>query len=212
MNPYALTALVLLAIAASTQYFFGSKKNRVINSKLAKDLEDCIKPGTTNYVNIGGTIGYNFVLTLPAPWSKAKGTFTVNARHSLLYLPLSILLGIRDRFYINIFTKKKLTGEGHIVRASHLGKANIAGLDTMKSTDFISSGKKFHILWKNQKIENKLKKIFESIPESERLVHFCVYPETQTFFIYYLPKNGELKPLLNAILPLLPSFFEGQDN
>ncbi|GAB1432554.1 hypothetical protein MASR2M29_11790 [Spirochaetota bacterium] len=211
MNPYALTALVLLAIAASGQYFFGSKKNRAISSRLSRDLEDSLKPQTTNYVNIGGTIGYNFAYSMTVPWSKAKGTFTVNARHSLLYLPLSLLFGIRDRFYMNLFTKKKLSGEGHIVSAAYLRKANIDGIDSMKKTEVFQSGKKFFLLYKLPEMEKSLKELLDSMPEPVRLRHFCIYPETKTFFIYYLPRQGKLKPLLDTLLPQLPNWFDGRE-
>ena len=75
-------------------------------------LEELLKPGNTNYVNIGGSIGYNFAYSLSGDWTKAKGTMTLNARHSLLYLPFSLLLGVRDRFYVNIFIREPPSESG----------------------------------------------------------------------------------------------------
>ncbi|GAB1455442.1 hypothetical protein MASR2M48_07490 [Spirochaetota bacterium] len=97
---------------------------------------------------IGGTIGYNFAYSLSGDWTRAKGTFTLNARHSLLYLPISLLLGIRDRFFVNIFTKNKFKGEAHAVAASYLGKAHIDGVDAMQRRDVRIGEHTFALLWR----------------------------------------------------------------
>ena len=70
MNPYALVALVVLAIAATAQYYLGTKKNRVLTSRMSGALEELLKPGNTNYVNIGGTIGYNVITSYSIHYTK----------------------------------------------------------------------------------------------------------------------------------------------
>ena len=206
MNPYTIFALVILALIATASYFYGTKKNRWIASVLSKSTEAVLKPITANYVNIGGNIGYNFSFALSDPYASAKGTFTMSPRHSLLYLPFSLLLGVRDRFFVNIFTKKRIRGEGHLVQASYLKRANIAGCDEMDRRETERNGRRFILLWRGADLSADLEKILESVPEPQRLRHFCAYPDTKTFFIHDLPKNGDIGGNLEAIAVRLPLF------
>lgn len=211
MNPYALIAIIVLAIAASAQYFLGTRKNRFLTSRMSGALEELLKPSNTNYVNIGGSIGYNFAYSLTGDWTKAKGTMTLNARHSLLYLPFSLLLGVRDRFFMNIFTKRKLRGEAHLVEASYLRRANIDGVDSMDRLEAEAGGKRFVMLWRGADLSGELKAVLESLGQPERLRHFCAYPETKTFFVHLRPKEGNIRDDVSAVFKAMPSFFEKRE-
>ncbi len=212
MNSFTITLLVILALVATVSYFYGTKKNRWIASVASKGLEETLKPITSNYVNIGGNIGYNFTCALSEPYASAKGTFTMSPRHSLLYLPFSLLLGIRDRFFVNIFTKRRLLGEAHLIQAAYLRKANIVGIDEMERRETVKDGKRFVLLWKGLDQSSELEKILESVPEPARLRHFCAYPDNKTFFINILPKNGAVTENLQAIVLRLPIFMAKEKN
>jgi hypothetical protein len=209
MNPYLITALVILALAATAQYFMGMKKNRWIASQISKGTEEALRPSSTNYVNIGSTIGYNFAYVLVGEWASAKGTFTLSPRHSLLYLPFSRILGISDRFFINVFTKKKLKGEGHIVEASYLRRAKIQGVDSMERREKAVGGKRFILLWKGPDvIASELESLLDGMPDPSRLRHFCSYADNKTFFLHILPRAGEVKGYLDEMMNRLPRFLE----
>jgi hypothetical protein len=206
MNSYTLTAIVLLALASTGAYFYGTRKNRWIVSVLTSELEDVLKPITTNYVNIGGSIGYNFAFALPNPWASAKGTITLSPRHSMLYLPVSLLIGVRDRFFVNVFTKKKLRGEGHLVAAGYLKKANISGMDQMEQREVLKGEKRFVLLWRGADLAADLEKLLNALPDPALLRHFCSFPETKTFFIHCVPHKGTIRGNLEAIYLRLPGF------
>ncbi|HCM25291.1 MAG: hypothetical protein A2Z99_04925 [Treponema sp. GWB1_62_6] len=206
MNSYTLFAIVVLALVSTGAYFLGTKKNRWIASTLTKGLEEVLKPLNSNYVNIGGSIGYNFAYSLPNPYTSAKGTITLSPRHSLLYLPFSLLIGVRDRFFVNVFTKKKLRGEGHIVEAGWLKKANITGMEQMERRDVQKGTKSFVLLWRGADLSADLERLLDALPEPARLRHFCSYPETRTFFIHGLPKQGSVRGNLEAVVVRLPGF------
>jgi hypothetical protein len=208
MNPYLITAIVALAVASTGWYFFGSKKNKFIAASMSRDLEEILNPRTTNYVNIGGVIGYNFSYALTAPFTNAKGTMTLSPRHSLLYLPVSMVLGVRDRFYINVFTKKKLRGEGHLVETRYMPRAAIEGRESMKSKQVQKTGKNFTLLWRGEDLSGDLEKILEALPDPLYMRHFCVYRDNKTFFIHMRPHGGKLKGNVEAIVARLPVFFE----
>jgi len=208
MNPYFISALVVLAVVSSGAYFLGTKKNRWIVSSMSKQLEEALKPKSTNYTNIGGVIGYNFSYALPAPYTNAKGTITLSPRHSILYLPISKLLGVGDRFFVNVFTKKKLRGEAHLVDLKYLKKANIDGMAAMERRELVAKGKNFVALWRKNDLSPELEKMLASLDDPSSLRHFCAYPETGTFFIHLRPKAGMISATVQAITRRFPDFME----
>jgi hypothetical protein len=208
MNPLFISALVVLAVVSTASYYLGTKKNRWIVSTMSRQLEEALKPKTTNYVNIGGVIGYNFTYSLPAPYTSAKGTITLSPRHSLLYLPVSRLLGIGDRFFVNIFTKKKFKGEAHIVDLKYLGKANIAGVETMERRDVEAKGKKFVLMWRKADLATTLESTLAALDDPASLRHFCAYNETGTFFIHLRPKAGQLAETVQTLVKKFPEYLE----
>ncbi len=211
INPFLLGALILLGIAASVQYFFGKRKNRGIAGSVTKDLEAAFKPGHTNYVNIGGAIGYNFVYALSGGlWTSAKGTITLSPRHSLLYLPISRLLGFRDRFYINLFTKKKIRGEAHLVERGVLRRARIDGIEEMSRRETEASGKRFVLLWRGEDLSAELEKLLAAMPDPARLRHFCAFPGNKTFYLYTVPKPGAVRGDIDALLSKIPLFLDAR--
>jgi hypothetical protein len=208
LNPYLLIALIILALAATIQYYRGAKKNRWLSGTISKALEETLKPSNTNYINIGGAIGYNFSYAMRQPWTSAKGTFTMSPRQSLLYLPFSRLLGFRDRLFINLFTKGKLRGEGHIVSRAHLRKARIEGIEKMSRRETEAGGKRFVLLWRGADISSELEGLLAAFPNPRNLDHFCSFPETKTFFYRVVPKPEGLQGDLEILLSRLPVFFE----
>lgn len=209
MNPLFISALVVLAVASTATYFLGTRKNRWLTASMSRQLEEALQPRSTNYVNIGGAIGYNFTYALKAPYTNAKGTMTLSPRHSLLYIPVSRLLGVGDRFFINVFTKKKLRGEAHIVDTRYLAKANIAGAETMERRGVESHGKAFTLLWRRADLSATLLATLESLADPSTLRHFCAYPETGTFFIHLRPKAGSIEDSVRALSGHFSDYFEG---
>jgi hypothetical protein len=211
LNPYLLVALLVLGVAASAQFFFGRKRNKAIAASISRGVEELLKPNHTNYVNIGGTIGYNFVYTLSnGPWISAKGTMTMSPRHSMLYLPISRLLGFTDRFYINLFTKKKIKGEAHIISKATLRRTKIDGLDTMSRREIEAGGQRFVMLWRGQDLSGELEAFLTAFPDPKRLRHFCSYPDNKTLFLFTVPKGGEVAEELRAVLHAAPKFLDAK--
>lgn len=208
MNPFIISGIVVLAVLSTVSYFFGTRKNRWIVSTMSRQLESVLKPRSTNYVNIGGAIGYNFSYAMPAPYTNAKGTMTLSPRHSLLYLPVSRLLGIGDRFFVNVFTKRKLRGEAHVVDSTFLGRANIEGSDSMQRREIELQGKKFVMLWRSLDLSHELEAAVASLPDASSLRHFCSYPATGTFFIHLRPRSGQIEDTMRALVARFPDFME----
>lgn len=207
METTYLIPLLLLGIAGSTQYFLGSKKNRWLGKQMSIQAENVFKPKDTEYVNIGGVIGHNFIYKLRDPWKEAKGSFIFIPRHSLLYVPFSYLIGSRDRFLFNLFTDKKLAGEGHIVEKSHLRRTKIDGIAQMEREEIECGGKTFVLLWRDAAMLAALKRTLEAMPDPATLAHFCCYDDNKTFFLYLKPRKGAIEANLKKFLELCPEYF-----
>lgn len=207
MNPFLLTAIVLLGVGATLNYFVGVKKNRWLAKTMSTQAENVLDPKETEYINIGGAIGYNIRYKLRDPWREAKGTFTFFPRHSLLYMPISLIIGGADRFYINLFTDRKLSGEGHIIEKNYLKKAKIDGIEEMKKEEVIRDGRTFILAWRFGELRDSLNRTLMAMPSSESLVHFTCFQENKNFFLFLKPKNGEIESSLRVFIAQCSEFF-----
>lgn len=207
METAYLIPLLILGIAGSAQYYLGTKKNKWLGKQMSIQAERVLSPKETEYVNIGGVIGYNYVYKLRDVWKEAKGSFTFIPRHSLLYLPFTFLIGNHDRFFINLFTDKKLAGEGHIIEKGHLNRAKIDGIEHMEREQVTLAGKTFILLWRNGNLKAALKRTLEALPEPATLSHFCCFDDNKTFFLYLKPVKGNIEANLKKFLELCPEYF-----
>jgi len=200
VSPPLVAALVLLALAATLGYFRGVRKNRAIAASIAGGLEEALRPASTEYVNVGGAIGHNFTFRLAGEWTEARGVFTLSPRHSLLYLPLSRLLGVRDRLFLNVFTARPFRGEGHVVRDSDERRAGIEGRSEMERREVEIAGLRFVLLWRGADLSGALEELLRGMPDPARLRHFCAYPGTGTFFLRTEPAPGSVAGDVSSVL------------
>lgn len=200
MSPPLVAGLVLLALAATLGYFRGVRRNRAIAASIAGGLEEALCPVATEYVNVGGAIGHNFTFRLAGEWTEARGVFTLSPRHSLLYLPVSRLLGVRDRLFLNVFTARPFRGEGHVVRDSDERRAGIEGRSEMERCEVEIAGLRFVLLWRGADLSGALEELLRGMPDPARLRHFCAYPGTGTFFLRTEPAPGSVTEDVSAAL------------
>ena len=200
--------LLALGAAGSAQYILGSKKNRWLGKQMSLQAERILEPKDKEYVNIGGVLGYNFVYKLRDPWKEAKGTFVFIPRHSLLYLPVSYyLIGNRDRFYVNLFTDKKLAGEGHIIEKRYLRRIKIDGLAELSREEVAVGDATFVLLWRKDEVLPILRRSLAAMPDPSTLKHFCCFSDNKNFYLFLKPKKGEIEANLKKFLDLCPEYF-----
>ncbi|AEJ60933.1 hypothetical protein Spith_0653 [Spirochaeta thermophila DSM 6578] len=204
-----LIPILVLGITATAAYFWGRRKNRWMSGFIAQETEEVLTPEDTHYVNIGGTIGYHFTYRLKAPFTEAKGTFTLLPRQSILYLPFSLLLGHRDRYFLTLFTDRPLLGEGHLVHEPYYRKLlrTIPNRAALTEERITCGGKSYVLLYDRKKIADRLKELASRLPDVEGLHHFCVYADNRNFYLFMEPVRGRIQRLLSALLPHLSSFF-----
>jgi len=71
VEPY-IVPLIVLALVTTGGYFWGRKKNRWIGAWIARETEAALGPRDTEYVNIGGCIGYHFTYSLQPPSARRR--------------------------------------------------------------------------------------------------------------------------------------------
>jgi hypothetical protein len=207
MDTMLVFAISILGIGATIQYFFGVKKNRWLGKSMSSQAESIFEPKDMEYINIGGAIGFNVAYKLREPWKEAKGTFTLFPRHSLLYMPMSLLIGSSDRYYLNLYADRKLAGEGHIIEKKHLRKAKIEGVGEMNKEEVERAGKTFYLYWRHGDLKDALLRTLDGMPDPASLAHFCCFGDNKTFFIYLKPSKGKISGNLKAFLELCPHYF-----
>lgn len=213
MNPY-IYLLIALAFATTLGYLAGREKNRKIGRMIGSAAEKVLQPAETEYINIGGALGHNFTFGMKSPYTEAKGTFTLLPRHSVLYLPFSLLISRHDRFYLHLFTEVDLLGEGHIIAEKYFPKmrVDIAGMERLKRERMSAGGCAFILLYDNPHLLKRLRLLLEEIaePEAGDLLHFCCYRDNRNFFIHLIPRAATIEPLLKALFRQLPGMMKNK--
>jgi hypothetical protein len=201
--------IIIAAVFTSLCYYRGRKKNRWISAWISREAEAALKPQETQYTNFGGSIGYNFVYKLKKPFREAKGTFTLLPRQSVFYMPISLLISRHDKLYVQLYAEGKLAGEGHILSRSFLPRARaiITGFEGFSRTETDCGGRRFVLLFKDKKMEERLTKLLFNLERPEILVHFCCYGENRNFYLYVKPVREKLGALLRSYVPELGRFF-----
>jgi hypothetical protein len=210
VEPY-IVPLIVLALCATAGYFWGRKKNRWIGAWIAREAEAALRPRDTEYVNIGGTIGHHFTYALPPPFREAKGTFTLLPRHSILYLPISLLIRGHDRLYLQLYTDERLPGEAHILREDYYRKdpERVTGAETMRRDRATVGGRAYVLLWRHPGQDRRLRRLLQQLEGcGETLLHFCCYPGHRNFYLYIAPVQGRLEPLLRTAAGELASWLD----
>jgi hypothetical protein len=211
VEPWILP-LIVLALITTAGYFWGRKKNRWIGAWIARECQAALRPSDTNYVNIGGSIGYHFTYRLAPPLTEAKGSFALLPRQSILYLPLSRLIRGHDRFYLQLYTDQPMRGEAHILREDYYEKDpdRISGADRMRRERVVAGDRAYVLLWMHAGLDRRLKRLLDRLGDGRAdLLHFCAYPGNRNFYFYVSPVRGRLERLLQNAVAELPGLLLG---
>lgn len=201
-------AIIVLAVFTILEYYRGRRKNRWMSGFIASETESVLKPKDQEYINIGGTMGFNSIYKLRTPYTEAKGTMVLLPRHSIFYMPVPLLLGSKDKYYLNIFTKEALVGEGHIIDSHYFKRISktIDGIENMSRDEVVVGKKNFILLWDKKQMEEKLRSTLSKIEQIDLLNHFCCYRDNRTFFILMRPVRGGVEALLGSIMKQLGTY------
>ncbi len=94
--------LFVISLILVWGYHWGVKTNRALMSEVAAVLEEALTPECKEYTLLGGVIGFRARYETEKAGT-VRALFTTLPRQSLLYLPVSLMMGQTDRLEV-LFT------------------------------------------------------------------------------------------------------------
>ena len=202
MNDTLLIILLAgLAFLTMLVYRLGRRRITVLAERWSKALEGALDPVETEYINIGGLVGYHANYTLDDPAVKeVKVTFTLLPRHSLFFYPLSKLFIRQDRMFLTFFLKKKFKGEAHLLerRLAKFPTHRVKERPGMERRSLQDKGREYLVYATDQKAEKVLTDLLHSLPEGVPR-HLTLYPDNNTLYAFIRPGKGDLEKVVGQL-------------
>lgn len=191
------------ALAAGV-YLMGLRANRRIALRVAGELERALKPVDTSYTWIGGLIGFHAGFHVPG-FSRVKITCTMLPRHSIAFLPVSLLLGRGDRLHVTFYLPGGFEDESHLVsrRALLSPLLHIRGCERMRQIHRRVDGRWFVLLSTSEPGLERMSAILDRLHEvvgAGRLRHLAAVPDLHTLHVQLVPASGVAERTLEALL------------
>jgi len=192
-------AILLLGLLASLQYWRGRRLNLTLIRGLARQMEEVLSPAGKEYTWIGGYAGVIARYDLGNErYPEIKATISLLPHHSLLYLPVSILLGRRDRVYLLIYSRKKLDGKAHVKPGKKTKPPhNISCLHHDQAT---IKGEVVQRYYDSEEEANSLTSILSCLKSPSSVEHLAANVEENAYYASVKIRRGDLAELFNCFL------------
>ncbi|HPT65508.1 MAG TPA: hypothetical protein PLT52_06375 [Acetomicrobium sp.] len=192
--------LLLLGLVASLQYWRGRRLNLTLIRELSRQMEEALRPKEKNYTWIGGYVGVVAEYTLEDEnYSKAKVTISLLPHHSLLYLPISLLLGRKDRVYFLIYPKRKLKGRAHVLSGKK--SSSLKGLPRFSFVDSVTlKGVNLKRYYNSKDEAEFLTKVASRLKDPRSFEHLAANVEENAYYASMVVGRGDVADLLKSFL------------
>ncbi|WP_286974779.1 hypothetical protein [Acetomicrobium sp. UBA5826] len=188
--------LVILGLVASLQYWRGRRLNLTLIRELSRQMEEALQPVNKNYTWIGGYVGVVAEYDLKHEvYEKVKGTISLLPHHSLLYFPLSLLLGRKDRVYILIYPKRNLKGKAHIARGKIKGISQASFKDTVRVKGVV-----LQRCYNSKEEAEFMTKIISRLKDPSSLEHLAANVEENAYYARLRIGRGDISELLRCFI------------
>ncbi len=214
MEPMFLLVFALIGFVFLGWYRGGRKNVEVILST-CRTAERVFEPVDTNYTNIGGVVGVNFVFELSSPFRRLEGTVTTVPRHAALYLPISRwVIRREDMLLITVYCERLRPGQGHIVERGRYQRAGAAveEPEEMFETPVARGNREFLLLWYNPLIRDRLDWMLSQFSDigTDCLRYLGYYGSDNYFSATFHATHPELEAVLlefKALVRAVPEKF-----
>lgn len=192
--------LLLLGLVASLQYWRGRRLNLTLIRELSRQMEEALRPKEKNYTWIGGYVGVVAEYTLEDEnYSKVKATISLLPHHSLLYLPISLLLGRKDRVYFLIYPKRKLKGRAHVLSGKK--SSSLKGLPRFSFVDSVTlKGVNLKRYYNSKGEAEFLTKVASRLKDPRSFEHLAANVEENAYYASMVVGRGDVADLLKSFL------------
>lgn len=207
MSP-AIAVVVAVAAFIGIMGVVGSRTNLRLARQFAGILEAAFRPTDKQYTNIGGVVGYHFQFETGTALGKIRGTMTFLPRHTVLYLPFSLLAGRQDRLSIVMHQGASPPGQGHVIDARHHrnGWLPIEDEENMNRTAVTQNGRDFVVLWYNPLVRDRLTSALRRFPDPAGLRHFAYNGADRRYLLEVQPRRATLGTTLAFLISFIPQF------
>jgi len=163
-------------------------------------MEEALRPKEKNYTWIGGYVGVVAEYTLEDEnYSKAKATISLLPHHSLLYLPISLLLGRKDRVYFLIYPKRKLKGRAHVLSGKK--SSSLKGLPRFSFVDSVTlKGVNLKRYYNSKDEAEFLTKVASRLKDPRSFEHLAANVEENAYYASMVVGRGDVADLLKSFL------------
>lgn len=204
----ALALVLALSAFVAVMGVVGARTNRRLAAQISTILEQAFHPEVKRYTNIGGVVGYHFEYDTGALLGRVEGTMTFLPRHTVLYLPFSLLAGRQDRLSIVLHPENSPPGSGHIFDAhQHRGGwFPVEDEEEMERLPFNHGGRDFVILSYNPLVRDRLADALRRIPDVSCLRHFGYVGSSYTYVVELQPRTATLASTLEFLIAFVVDF------
>ncbi len=208
------TPLFLLFVAfsflLSVVYYWGRRENRRVFLAAFNDLVDVVRPDDQRFTNIGGLVGYHAQLTIDQknrPFSKVEATITLLPRHSLLYMPISLMIMRFDRLFITLHQRGTMAGEGHLIEKRYAGfrAPKITNAHRLEKLEIQWGRHAFLVYFEQVKMRDQLLAFVRRQPDPGIIRHIALVAGQRKCFLFMIPKKGQVKNNLEPVYRWLGS-------
>ncbi len=194
--------LLLLGLVASLQYWRGRRLNLTLIRELSRQMEEALRPKEKNYTWIGGYVGVVAEYTLEDEnYSKVKATISLLPHHSLLYLPISLLLGRKDRVYFLIYPKRTLKGKAHVLSGKK--SSSLKGLPRFSFVDSVTlKGVNLKRYYNSKDEAEFLTKVASWLKDPRSFEHLAANVEENAYYASMVVGRGDIADFLKSFLTI----------
>ncbi|MFW5991657.1 MAG: hypothetical protein ACOCQN_00515 [Halanaerobiaceae bacterium] len=176
-----IVILALLAGLVTLQYWRGRKLNLAFIRGISNELEKVIKPLDGEYTWIGGYVGVIAQYTINSDkYNEIQTTISLLPRHSLLYFPISFIMGRRDRVYFMIKPRKKIKYDFHLKTGK---RADTPGnVSNFKKDEAVINDTELKYWYNDREVVPLLTQITSKMKDPSNLKHLTVNREENAYY------------------------------
>jgi hypothetical protein len=195
---------IAFSFMLSVVFYWGRRKNKRIFLSAFNDLVDVIKPDDQHFTNIGGMVGHHanlFINKKKHPFSKVDATITLLPRHSLLYMPISLMIMRFDRLFITLYQKTAFPGEGHLIEKRYAGfrGPKITNAQRLNKMELKWGNYDFLLYFEQNQMRNQCLSFVRKHPDPGTIRHIALVASQRKCFLFMIPRKGQVKEDLTPV-------------
>lgn len=206
---WLLPLLIVLAIGVTVSYFLGRRRNLLLMSTYAQDIERTLKPRDKDYSWIGGYIGFRADYKPEQKGIKRiRATLQLLPRMSLLYFPIAKVTMRHDKLYLVVEISASIAGEAHLIQKGHYRviPPGIEHPEKFRRKEVRLGERDFELLEKDGRGESQLVPFARKLNVDPRNIKHLSFTSSTNVAYAFIEPGPDVIP---AVLPGMLTFAAG---